>query len=302
MKRRRLVIAVVLALVVVAVVAWTTRDTTVLRLRKQGGEIVVTRDIAYRAGSANPKHRLDVYQPKNARNAPIVLFVHGGYWVAGDKDFHRTLTGLYGTVGEALAAQGVVTVVQSYRLVPEGTIEDLVDDVMSALRWTEEHAAEYGGDPARLFVMGHSAGGHVTALIGSDDTLHTQRKMNPDAVRGYIPLSAVWDIADMHATQDAAFQERVTYPVFGHDPARWAAYSPLEKLGKGSRPFLIVIGERDYPYLIPQAERARAKLVAAGQTPGWHVAGGNDHDAMVLRFGTKGDNLTPAIVAFVTRP
>ena len=75
-----------------------------------------------------------------------------------------------------------------------------------------------------------TAGGHVVALVGSDDALHTQRGMNPDAVRGYLSLSAIWDIQEMSAAQDRTFQERVTYPVFGRDPARWGAYSPLTKL------------------------------------------------------------------------
>jgi acetyl esterase/lipase len=286
--------------VAAAIVAWVTRDTTILRLENKGGEVVVTRDLVYRSGSTNPKHRLDVYAPKDAKGAPVVHFVHGGYWVAGDKDYYHAVTGLYGSVGKALAAQGIVTVVQSYRLVPEATFDDLVDDVMTALRWTEEHAAEYGGDPSRVFMMGHSAGGHVVALIGSDDAFHTSRGMNPDVVRGYIPLSAIWDIADMAATQPPSFQEKVTYPVFGRDPARWASSSPFAKLGKSSRPYLIAVGDRDYPYLIPQAERARDKLVAAGASPRWYVASGNEHEGMVLRFGAKGDNMTATVVAFVT--
>jgi len=234
-----------------------TRHSTRLRFAPRAAEITVTRDVVYRPGSTNPKHRLDVYAPKNANGAPVVHFAHGGYWIAGDKDYYHALTGLYGTIGQALAARGIVTVVQSYRLVPEATIDDLLDDVMTALRWTEEHAGEHGGDAAKVFMMGHSAGGHVVALIGSDDEQYARRAMNPALVRGYIPLSGIWDIADMASTEGAAFNEKVTYPVFGRDPARWAAYSPQTKLSATSRPFLIAIGDRDYPYLIPQAERAR---------------------------------------------
>lgn len=283
--------------------AWVTRHSTRLRLAPRAAEITVTRDVVYRPGSTNPKHRLDVYAPKNAKGAPVVHFVHGGYWIAGDKDYYHALTGLYGTIGQALAARGIVTVVQSYRLVPEATIDDLLDDVMIALRWTEEHAGEHAGerDPAKVFMMGHSAGGHVVALIGSDDEQHARRGMNPALVRGYIPLSGIWDIAGMASTEGPAFNEKVTYPVFGREPARWAAYSPQTKLSATSRPFLIAIGDHDYPYLIPQAERARARLIEVGAPPAWLVAKGNQHDGMVLRFGAKGDNLTDAVVAFVNR-
>jgi acetyl esterase/lipase len=299
LKRRHIAAASLVAIAAaIVVVAWATRDTTILRLRGRG-DTSSRRDIVYRPGSTNPKHRLDVYSPRNAGGAPVVHFVHGGYWVGGDKDYHRTITGLYGSVGEALAAEGILTVIQSYRLVPEATIEEVIDDVMAGLKWTEEHAEELGGDPARLFMMGHSAGGHLTALVGSDDTLHARRGMNPDAVLGYIPISAVWDISDMDRTQDDAFRARVTDRVFGRDRARWSQYSPMERLRPGLRPFMIVIGEKDYVYLIPQAERARQKLISFGATPAFYVAGGNDHDSMVLRFGAAGDNMTSAIVAFV---
>ncbi|CAN5894191.1 N/A [soil metagenome] len=299
MKRKRWILALSLAAAGAGIFAWATRKTSVLRLAKRDAEVVVTRNVVYRAGSTNPKHRLDVYAPRNAKGAPVVHFVHGGYWVAGDKDYYRALTGLYGSVGEALAARGIVTVVQSYRLVPEGTIDDLLDDVITGLRWTEEHVAEHGGDPSRLFMMGHSAGGHVVALIGADDTELTKRGMNPDSVRGYIPISAIWDIADMNANLGGPLNEKVSYPVFGRDRTRWAAYSPYARLSARSRPFLIAIGEHDYPYLIPQAERARARLVGLGVSPAWHLAAGNEHDSMVLRFGAKDDNMTAAVVDFV---
>jgi acetyl esterase/lipase len=290
----RLVMAAVAALLVGC-------HSTFLRLAPPRGEVVETRDIVYRAASTNPKHRLDVFAPVSANGAPVVHFVHGGYWVGGDKDYYSWLTELYGSVGRALAARGIVTVVQSYRLAPEVPFDDLLDDVMAGLRWTEQHASDYGGDASRIFMMGHSAGGHLVALIGSDESVHTRRQMDPSAVRGYIPISAVWDIEDMSKTQDAAFQERVTYRVFGRDPAVWAAASPLTKLAAKQRPFFIMIGERDYPYLIPQAEKARAKLAALGADPAWYVAKGNDHDAMVLEFGSYDDKMTDLVVDFVNR-
>jgi acetyl esterase/lipase len=275
-------------------------NVTFLRLARLPGRVAEHRGIRYRPSSSNPKHQLDIFAPENARGAPVVHFVHGGYWVGGDKDYHTWLTGLYGSVGRSLAARGLVTVIQSYRLVPEVTFEQLQDDVMAGLRWTEEHVGDYGGDPTKIVMMGHSAGGHLVALAGADDSVHTRRGMNPDAVRGYIPISAVWDVGDMHATQNAAFHERVTYRVFGRDPATWARSSPLERLvAKPRHPFLIMIGDRDYPYLIPQAERARAKLITLGAEPRFHTARGNDHDAMVLAFASRDDNLSQPIVDFV---
>jgi acetyl esterase/lipase len=300
-KRRRLARGIGLTVLAGAAILFRLFlwDVTSLRLASPTRQIVESRDIVYRSGSTNPKHRLDVFAPEGARMAPVVHFVHGGYWVGGDKDYHAWATSLYASVGRALAAHGVVAVVQSYRLVPEVPFADLVDDVMAGLKWTEENAAAYGGDPSRLFTMGHSAGGHLVALAAADDTVHTSRGMDPAAVRGTIAISAVWDIEDMHATQDEAFQERVTYPVFGHDPATWAGASPLAKLHAPARRFLVMHGEKDYPYLIPQADKARARLTSLGAEPAWYVAPGNDHDAMVLRFGTRDDNMIGPILEFV---
>jgi acetyl esterase/lipase len=148
-------------------------------------------------------------------------------------------------------------------------------------------------------MMGHSAGGHLVAFAGADESVHTRRDMDPDAVRGYIAISAIWDVADMHGAQDGAFRERVTYRVFGRDPAAWVRVSPMNKLHPRMKPFLIMVGDHDYSYLIRQASMARDRLSALGARPAFYVAKGNDHDRMVLAFGALGDNMSDAVVAFV---
>jgi len=301
-KKRRKAVWIVLAVVVTAlvVVVLLNRESTRLRLSYGPGEVTVTRDLVYVEGSTNPKHRLDVYAPKDAHGAPVVHFVHGGYWFEGGKDYVALVTGLYGSIGMALAKRGVVTIVQSYRLTPEVKIDGIVDDVMAALRWTQAHAGEHGGDPHRVFMMGHSAGGHLVALVGADEALHRSRGMDPRAVSGYIPLSAVWDIAGMHAEHDAEWNAKVTIPVFGAGPEQWAVHSPIGRLHAGVQPFFIVIGARDFPYLIPQAQRARDRLTELGAKPRYLTVPDTDHRGMVLRFGTTDDPLTGAIVDIVS--
>lgn len=275
--------------------------STRFRLAPRARDIVATKDIVYRPGSENPKHRLDVYAPEDASGLPVVHFVHGGYWTGGDKDYFSFVAGLYGSIGEALADRGIVTVIQSYRLVPEVPFETLLDDVMTGLKWTEDHIGEYGGNPNRIYLMGHSAGGHLTALAGTDDAVHTSRGMNPSAVKGYIPISGIWDIADMQKTQPPEFNEQITYPVFGRDPAKWSRYSPMDRMTTTPHRFLVMIGEDDYPYLIPQAQRAKSKLESLGGHPAFHLAPEATHDKMVLRFGTSNDDLTSAVLEFVSR-
>jgi acetyl esterase/lipase len=276
------------------------RDKTRLRLAQSESDVAVARDVVYVTGSSNPKHVLDVYSPKQGKDAPVIHFVHGGYWVEGDKDHYQLATGLYGSVGVALAKRGVVTVVQSYRLSPEVDITGIVDDVMAALRWTQAHAAEHGGDPKRIFMMGHSAGGHLVAMVGTNDALHGSRGMDPAAVRGYVPLSAVWDVSGMKREHGEEWNEGVTYRVFGREPTGWTTWSPLERLHAGVRPFFVVIGEHDFPYMIPQAEQAKQKLEKLGAPVKYFLVPGASHADIVLRFGAKDDDITGPVVQFVT--
>jgi acetyl esterase/lipase len=103
----------------------------------------------------------------------------------------------------------------------------------------------------------------------------------------------------MHAAKDAAFHGRVTYPVFGTDRAQWRTFSPMHAMRAVPPRFFVVVGERDYPYMIPQAEKARDRLVELGAQPRWLRVAGNDHDDMVLRFGASDDNMTASIVEFI---
>jgi acetyl esterase/lipase len=300
-RARRVALGAALGLVVVGgAVVYPNRHKTRLRLAYPPGDVKVTRNVRYVAASTHDKHRLDVYAPVGASGpTPVVHFIHGGYWREGDKDFHATLTGLYASIGITLAKQGVLTVVQSYRLAPEVDHRGIEDDVMAALRYTEEHAAEHGGDPRCVFVMGHSAGGHLAALVATDAGLHRSRGLAPDAVRGVIALSPVWDVQSMHDAHPPSFNDDVTYAVFGRDPAVWRARSPLELVGPETRPLLVLLGEHDFSYMRAQAELARPRLEAAKVDHGFVSVPGYDHSAMVLGFGAKHDRVSRPVLDFV---
>ncbi len=276
--------AILLAGLAIALVA--TRHLTRLRL-VPGDQVEVDDDVVYVEGSDHPKHRLDVYRAPGG--GPVVHFVHGGYWSAGDKDYLEWATGLYGSVGRALARRGVTTVVQNYRLSPEVTVDAMIEDVSAALRWTRTHLGE------RIVVMGHSAGGHLASIAAVD--------RRPDAVpiAGLVALSAVFDVADMEANKDEAFDAEVTRPVFGSDRTRYDAYSPIRRFHAGTPPSLVVYGEHDTPYLIPQARSAVRELERLGRPSSLYEVPGATHRDVVLRFGAWGDDLTDRVVEFATR-
>lgn len=120
-----------------------------------------TADIPYADG---PRKKLDIYQPKDATGpAPVVMFIYGGSWRAGDK-FE------YEFAGRALAASGFVTVIADYRLWPEVKYPDFLEDCAQAMRWIEDNIANYGGDTKRFFVAGHSAGAYNAVMLGLDSS------------------------------------------------------------------------------------------------------------------------------------
>ncbi|MDB5894622.1 MAG: esterase [Rhodoferax sp.] len=137
----------------------------------------------------NPRHRIDVYQPRAAQPAggtPVVLFFYGGNWTRGERADYRF-------VGEALAANGILAMVADYRLSPEVRYEGLLQDCALALRWTLSHAADYGGNPAAVMVMGHSAGAYNAAMLALDPRWLAPLGLAPSRLAGWIGLAGPYD-------------------------------------------------------------------------------------------------------------
>lgn len=138
---------------------------------------------------ADPRHLLDVYQPNTGTahgNAPVVLFFYGGNWTRGERAEYRF-------VGEALAANGIIAVVADYRLSPHVHYDGFLGDCALALQWTLTHAASLGGDPARVMVMGHSAGAYNAAMLALDPRWLAPLGLTPDRIAGWIGLAGPYD-------------------------------------------------------------------------------------------------------------
>lgn len=133
------------------------------------------------AGFSAEKNVLDVYRPtkKSATPYPVVVFIHGGNWNSGSKN-------IYWFIGRRLAKQGVVAVIISYRLSPAVQVPAMADDCAQAVAWTSRHITEYGGDPNRIYVMGHSAGGGLAALLATKNELFTRLGLPKNPVKGAI--------------------------------------------------------------------------------------------------------------------
>lgn len=154
----------------------------------ENGDVPAT-ELAYGPGE---RQRCDVYRPLDATGKPLpgplplVVFVHGGSWMSGDKKLYRW-------VGQALAQQGFVAVLANYGLMPSVRFPDFAKDVAAAVAFAHKHAADWGGDPSRLFLMGHSAGAHLTALVTYDGRYLARHGLTPALIAGFIGLSGPYD-------------------------------------------------------------------------------------------------------------
>ena len=241
----------------------------------------VTRDVAY---GPDPRQRLDVYAPPvdgaaSRMAAPVVVFVHGGSWRSGDK-------AAYSWAGRALAAQGFLTVLPNYRLVPEGRYPAMVEDAAAALRWARDNAGTYGGDGSRLAATGHSAGAYNAA----------QAVLAPEfgvggAVDALVVMSGPVDFLPLDTDS--------TIAAFGHlsgDALR--ATQPVLRAGEGALPpTLIIHGTGDDTVEPRHAVALDAAIRAAGGRSELRLYEGVDHRGVVLglsrpfrgRVGTLAD-------------
>jgi acetyl esterase/lipase len=226
---------------------------TVLNGLSPGGASERTADLAYGDG---PRRKLDVYRPLAVRGqAPVVVFFYGGNWVGGNRAD-------YAFVGRALASRGIVTVIADYRLYPEVSYPDFLKDAAQAVAWARRQAARYGGDPKRLYVMGHSAGAYNAAMIALDGRWLAEQGMSPADLRGWIGLAGPYDFLPI--------ENQTTRPVF-HFPDTPRESQPIDHVTPAAPPALL-IAARDDKLVTPRrntghlAEALRARRVAVTET------------------------------------
>ena len=180
------------------------------------------------------RQQLDIYQPKNPtmsalNNAPMVVFFYGGSWSMGERADYRF-------VGEALASQGIVTVVADYRLSPQARYPAFVQDSALAVRWAFDHAAQYGASPSRIFVMGHSAGAYNAAMVALDERWLKAVGLTPMRLAGWIGLAGPYDFLPIG---DARTQVAFNWPGTPADS------QPLFHASRASPPALLLAPAQD---------------------------------------------------------
>jgi acetyl esterase/lipase len=251
--------------------------------------VTVTRNAAY---GADPKQVLDVYQPIEQTKAPIIIFMHGGAYVAGDKDNGE----ISSNIGYWFARQGVLTFNINYRLAPASKWPGAVDDLRSVIAWVKAHAAQYGGDPGRIYLMGHSAGATHVATYFFDKAL--QPRDGP-GVAGAILISGRYLLN--YDPKDPSGKSMQAY--FGDNPALYAERSAINHINDGVKlPVFLVATEYDNPGLdVTSAELFAALCKRDGACPRFTRLLYHNHISEIAAFNTADEQLGRQILDFMRR-
>src|SRR5499426_1440115 len=255
----------------------------------------VKRNIPY-ADPAQERQVLDVYSPKKAKNLPVVFWIHGGGWQTGDKSSVQVKPKVF-------VDKGFVFVSTNYRLLPAVDMGTIIRDVAKSIRWVHDHIAEYGGDPKRLFVMGHSAGAQLAAIVCTDDRYLKGEKLSLDIIKGCVPVDgdtfdvpAIIETAEarwkVHGLPAAKFGHREK---FGNDPAKHRDFSAVTHVtkDKGIPPFLI-LHVAGHPDTTAQAQRLGNVLKEAGVPVTVFGAKETTHNKVNADIGLPDDPATKA--------
>jgi acetyl esterase/lipase len=251
-------------------------------------EVRAVGDVPYYDGEGahKTKHKLDLYLPKDQKDFPVVLFVHGGAWVIGDKkDF-----GIYEALGKMFARQGIGAAVTNYRLSPGVKHPEHVKDVARAFAWVHKNIQTYGGRPDQLFVCGHSAGGHLVSLLATDPAYLAAEGLSLKDVKGALPISGVYGLPD-----------NMLKEVFGTDAEVRKAAGPVNQVREGCPPFLILYADKDYPFCDVGSE-AFARALRGKKVPAQtQIIKDRNHIDVILRASREDDPCGKALVEFIRK-
>lgn len=260
----------------------------------------VTSNIPY-AEPALERQVLDVYAPKAAKNLPVVFWIHGGGWQQGDKTDVQLKPDVF-------VEKGFVFVSTNYRLLPHVEMDVLIRDVAKSLGWVHKNIAKHGGDPNRIFVMGHSAGAQLAALLCIDDRYLKAEGVSFDSLKGCVPVDGdTYDIPAMIVTAEirclAHGQPLPKYghrEKFGNDPKKHIDFSAVTHVAKakGIPPFLI-LHVSGHPNTTAQAQRLGTVLKESGIPAKVFGARESTHNKLNNDLGLPDDPATKALYDFL---
>lgn len=231
---------------------------------------------------------LDIYRPRAvgtqvAGDAPVLVFFYGGAWQRGARAQYRF-------VGQRFADAGVLTIVADYRTWPRAGFPDFVQDGAAAIAWAHAHARDYGGDPGRLFVSGHSAGAQIAALIGADARYLARHSLRPKQLAGVIGLSGPYDF-----NVTGVYQQ-----IFG-PPSQWPQAQAVNFVDGDEPPFLLIHGDADQTVETADSRQFADALRARGVAVELLLLPGGGHLAPMtgIYSPSREPKVLPAMLDFI---
>jgi acetyl esterase/lipase len=235
-------------------------------------------DLSY---GEDPRQKLDLYLPQNEAASPVFIFIHGGGFVEGDREH-------YGYVARPLAAQGIVTVVMSYRLSPTQHYPEQVYDVQAVLGWVYRNIEEYGGDASQIYIGGHSAGAILSAFVSVNNTWLSSMSLPGDLIKGYVPISGPYDLRKTGDFVDNYFS----------DDTKRVEASPVLNIRNVLPKAVVAVGALEKPYLESSQEFVQA-LNSEGGDAKLLVLEGMTHDATALSAADEDGPLVRALIELI---
>jgi acetyl esterase/lipase len=247
---------------------------------KDDGSRTIASGIAYGKG---PRRKLDIYAPVNAgkRPLPVIMFIYGGSWANGTREG-------YHFAARALAAAGFVTIVPDYRLVPEVLFPGFIEDCAAAVRWVRAHARQYGADPDRIVLVGHSAGAYNAAMLALDPQFLGR---DHDAIRGFAGMAGPYDFLPLDGD--------VTSRTFGRWP-RLDETQPIHYASAASPPVLLLHGGQDDTVWPRNSIHLDARLRSAGASSELKIYRDLGHVGIVTALARPFRDRAP-VLADITR-
>ncbi len=239
-----------------------------------------SQNIVYRdrdPASSIKKNKLNVFAPrKNTSLKNVFIFIHGGNWNSGKKS-------LYNFLGRRMARKDVVVVIIDYPLSPQVTYNGMATAVSKAVRWVKQNIEKYGGNPEKIFISGHSAGGHLAALVSiREEYLDSLGCHN--AIKGTILIDAAGLNMYGYLQEEKLPPDHTYFKTFTRNPDTWKEASPLYHLHTGMPPMLIYVGEKTRPSIINSHEKFIHELKNFVPEPNFKALKGKKHVPMITQF------------------
>jgi acetyl esterase/lipase len=263
-------------------------------LRAASGEPTVIKDVPYPGAAKGDRRRsFDLYRPAKAdAKPPLLIFVHGGFWALSDDNYR-----IGASIAETLVQDGVAVALVRYRLAPASRHPAQVEDVATAVAHLIHKAGEYGFDAKRIYLAGHSAGGHLAALVALDRKYLGRHKITTDRISGVIALSGIFDLTPVH--EIGPQQRHATRQAFDTSFAALKNASPVTHVRADAPKFLILSAARDFPGFAIDAREFADSFRRVGKSEiDQLMVEGADHFS-IAKFDDENSLLRQAILAFM---